>query len=185
MFQPLNLRKWCADNAHLLQPPVGNKAVWSDDRETIIMVVGGPNARNDYHIQPTEEFFYQVKGDIILRIQHPETGKPHDVVIREGEIYLLPKNVPHSPQRSAGTVGLVVEQARPPGPSDTLRWYCEAGDCNAVVHEASFALKNIATDLKLIMEGFWGEDAEIRTCTECGAVVKQPGEAPAPAAAGA
>lgn len=181
MFQPLNLRKWCDDNAHLLKPPVGNKAIWSDDRETIIMVVGGPNARNDFHVQPTEEFFYQVKGDMVLRLQDTGTDKPRDMVIREGEIFLLPKNVPHSPQRSAGTVGLVVEQARPPGPQDKLRWYCEG--CNAIVHEASFELKNIATDLKIIMEAFWGEDAAIRTCKKCGDVVEQPGEAQPPAPA--
>lgn len=178
MFKPLNLRKWCDDNAHLLKPPVGNKAVWVDERETIIMVVGGPNARNDYHVQPTEEFFYQVKGDMVLRIIHPDTGKPHDMVIREGEIYLLPKGVPHSPQRSAGTVGLVVEQGRPPGPVDKLRWYCDG--CHAVVHEAAFALKDIAVDLKTIMETFWSEDSlELRTCA-CGHVVEEPGEAQPP-----
>jgi 3-hydroxyanthranilate 3,4-dioxygenase len=183
MYQPLNLRKWCDDNAHLLQPPVGNKAIWSDDRETIIMVVGGPNARNDFHVQPTEEFFYQVKGDIVLRLQDTGTNTPRDMIIREGEIFLLPKGVPHSPQRSAGTVGLVIEQARPPGPNDALRWYCDG--CNAIVHEASFELKNISVDLKLIMEAFWGEDASIRTCKECGQAVEQPGEAQAPPAADA
>ncbi|RMG14521.1 MAG: 3-hydroxyanthranilate 3,4-dioxygenase [Planctomycetota bacterium] len=181
MFTPIDLRAWCEENAEFLQPPVGNKAVWRDDRETIIMVVGGPNARNDYHVQPTEEFFYQVRGDMTLRIQHPETKRPHDIVIREGEIYLLPKNVPHSPQRPAGTIGLVVEQARPPGPQDKLRWYCER--CNALVHEASFELKNIARDLKEIMEAFWEGDPAVRTCKECGAVVEKPGEAQPPAPA--
>ena len=79
MFQPLNLRKWCEDNAHLLQPPVGNKAVWVDERKTIIMVVGGPHARNDYHVQPTEEFFHQDKGDILLKLHHPQPGNPQHI----------------------------------------------------------------------------------------------------------
>jgi 3-hydroxyanthranilate 3,4-dioxygenase len=179
MFKPLNLKKWVEDNRHLLKPPVGNKAVWVDDRTTIIMIVGGPNARNDYHVQPTEEFFYQVEGDIVLKIIHPDTGEREDLIIREGEMYLLPQLVPHSPQRSAGTVGLVIEQARPPGPVDKLRWYCDS--CQEIVFEANFALKDIATDLKNIMETFWGDEAQ-RTC-KCGAVVQQPGEAKAPASA--
>lgn len=174
MFQPLNLKRWVEEHRDLLQPPVGNRAVWVDERDTIIMVVGGPNARNDYHVQPTEEFFYQVEGDMNLRIIHPETGEPHDMPIREGEIYLLPAGVPHSPQRPAGTVGLVVEQKRPEGPSDELRWYC--AQCHAIVHQAKFALENIATDLKEIMEKFWGDD-ELRTCAGCGAKVERPGEA--------
>jgi len=173
MFMPLNLKQWIEEHRHLLQPPVGNKAVWVDERETIVMIVGGPNARNDYHVQDTEEFFYQVQGDMNLRIIHPETGKPQDMPLREGEIYLLPKGVPHSPQRPAGTVGLVIEQKRPEGSPDRLRWYCEA--CHAQVHEASFTLQNIAVDLKEIMERFWGDDA-LRTCA-CGVRVEQPGEA--------
>jgi 3-hydroxyanthranilate 3,4-dioxygenase len=176
VFTPLNLEQWVQDHRHLLQPPVGNKAVWVDERETIVMIVGGPNARNDYHVQDTEEFFYQVEGDIILRVIDPETGKPKDIVLREGEIYLLPKGVPHSPQRSAGTVGLVIEQRRPEGSPDRLRWYCDA--CFAQVHEASFMLRNIATDLKRIMEEFWSDDA-LRTCA-CGVKVEQPGEAQPP-----
>ncbi len=181
MFTPLNIRQWVEEHRELLRPPVGNKAVWTDDRETIVMVVGGPNARNDYHVQPTEEFFYQLQGDIVLRIIHPDTGKPHDIVIREGEIYLLPKNVPHSPQRSAGTVGLVIEQKRPDGQQDELRWYCDA--CHQIVHQARFELENIAQDLKVIMERFWGDDA-LRTCEACGAQVEKPGEAQPPAQIG-
>ena len=157
MFAPLNLKRWIEEHRHLLQPPVSNKQVWVDDRETIVMVVGGPNVRNDYHVNPTEEFFYQVQGDMTLRIIHPESGRPHDIPIREGEIYLLPKGVPHSPIRPAGTVGLVIEQKRPAGSTDLLRWYCEQD--LTVVYEAQFTLKNIAVDLKNIMERFWADPA--------------------------
>lgn len=177
LFTPIDLRRWVDEHRELLRPPVGNKAVWVDERDTIIMIVGGPNARNDYHINATEEFFYQLEGDITLRIIHPDTGQPHDIVIREGEIYLLPKGVPHSPRRPAGTVGLVVEQKRPDGVSDVLRWYCER--CHAVVHEATFRLQDIARDLKEIMERFGGDEA-LRTCRACGAVVPRPDEAAPP-----
>lgn len=180
MFTPINLRKWVDEHRHLLQPPVSNKAVWVDERDTIVMVVGGPNARNDYHVQATEEFFYQVKGDITLRIIHPETGKPHDLILREGDIYLLPAGVPHSPMRPKDTIGLVIEQKRPAGSEDRLRWYCD--ECGEVVHEARFTLENIAVDLKRIMEQFWQDDA-LRTCGACGHEVEQPGEAQPPAAA--
>jgi 3-hydroxyanthranilate 3,4-dioxygenase len=180
VYAPLNLRKWVDDHKHLLQPPVGNKAVWVDERDTIVMVVAGPNARNDYHVQDTEEFFYQVTGDITLRIIHPETNKPHDIILREGDIYLLPANVPHSPMRPKDTVGLVIEQKRPEGSKDRLRWYCES--CGEQVHEAFFTLENIAEDLKRIMKHFWGDD-ELRTCA-CGVKVEEAGETqpPAPAA---
>lgn len=174
MFTPVNLHRWIEDNKHLLQPPVSNKQVWIDDRENIVMIVGGPNARNDYHINCTEEFFYQVQGDINLRILDPETGKPRDIPIREGDIYLLPANVPHSPQRPKDTVGLVMEIKRPEGARDKLQWWCE--ECHTLVHEAEFTLENIDVDLKEIMKVYWGTP-DMRTCTKCGTVMEHPGEA--------
>jgi 3-hydroxyanthranilate 3,4-dioxygenase len=119
LFQPINLKKWVEEHRSEMKPPVGNKQVWKDDRDTIIMVVAGPNARKDYHVNATEEFFYQIEGDITVGIINPQTGKPQDIIIREGEIYLLPANVPHCPKRPRGTVGLVVEQAPRTGSSGT------------------------------------------------------------------
>jgi len=177
MFKPVNLIRWVEAHRGELKPPVGNKMVWKDERGTIVMIVGGPNARNDYHVNATEEFFYQIEGDITVGIIHPETGKPEDVVIREGEIYLLPANVPHSPRRPANTIGMVVEQPRPAGARDKLQWYC--ADCRHLVHEAGFALDNIEVDLKRIMQEFWA-DENMRRC-KCGAVVEPPGEAQPPA----
>lgn len=177
LFQPLNLRKWVEEHRHELKPPVGNKMVWRDERDTIIMVVAGPNARKDYHVNCTEEFFYQIQGDITVGIIHPDTGKPEDVIIREGDIYLLPANVPHNPKRPAGTVGLVVEQKRPDGAMDKLQWYSD--DTHELVYEAEFALENIETDLKAIMERFWG-DEELRRCKSTGSIVSPPEEAVPP-----
>ena len=176
VFQPLNLKKWVDEHRHLLKPPVGNKQVWRDDRDTIIMVVAGPNARKDYHVNVTEEFFYQFEGDITLGIMNPETGKPEDIIIREGDIYLLPANVPHNPRRPAGTVGLVVEQKRPQGAKDKLQWY--ADDTHELVYEAEFELKNIETDLKKIMDEFWSNEA-LRT-SKSGSVIARPEEAQPP-----
>ncbi|XP_030045364.1 3-hydroxyanthranilate 3,4-dioxygenase-like [Microcaecilia unicolor] len=83
------------------------------------MFVGGPNQRKDYHIEEGEELFFQVKGDICLKIiQH---DKHRDIYIREGEMFLLPARIPHSPQRFADTVGLVFERERLKTETDGLR----------------------------------------------------------------
>ena len=101
MLMPINFKNWIDENRHLLKPPVGNKVVY-ENTEFIIMVVGGPNTRKDYHIDEGEEFFYQLEGDMVLRIM--QDGKPMDINIKEGEIFLLPPKVPHSPQRFENTV---------------------------------------------------------------------------------
>src|SRR4051812_29176832 len=105
----INFKRWIDEHRHLLKPPVGNAQVW-EDREFLVTVVGGPNARKDYHINEGEEFFYQLEGDITLKVM--DQGQAEDIPIREGEIFLLPPSVPHSPQRPAGTVGLVLERKR-------------------------------------------------------------------------
>lgn len=167
---PLNLKAWINEHRELLKPPVGNKVVWTD-RDFIVMIVGGPNARKDYHINQTEELFYQVEGDITVRII--ENGNPRDIPIREGEIFLLPPGIPHSPQRPAGTVGMVVERQRPAGMKDHLRFYCDK--CGKVVHEPEFDMKDIAAQLKQIMESYWSDaNTALRTCKACGTVMQRP-----------
>ncbi len=169
-LMPINLKGWIDENRHLLKPPVGNKCVWTD-RDFIVMIVGGPNARKDYHVNQTEELFYQIEGDITLRLI--ENGQPRDVPIRQGELFLLPPGIPHSPQRPANTVGMVVERQRPPGMRDRLRFYCEK--CGSVVHEPEFDMKDIVAQLKTIMEEYWSPANEkLRTCAQCGAVMQPP-----------
>jgi len=165
---PYNLKAWIEENRHLLRPPVGNKMVWQD-QEFMVMVVGGPNRRKDFHIEEGEEFFYQVEGNITVRVI--EDGKARDVSIREGEMFLLPARVPHSPQRPENTVGLVIERQRKPGELDHLRWYCEG--CGDVLHDAAFELEDLATQLKPIIENFYADEA-VRTCGGCGAVMQPP-----------
>ena len=126
---PFDLRKWVEDHRQDLKPPVGNKAIW-DNGGFLVMAVGGPNARTDYHVNPGEEFFYQVQGDIVVKVI--DDGKPKDVPIKEGEIFLLPPKVPHSPQRPANTVGVVVEFPKLTTEDHHLRWYCKS--CNNIVH---------------------------------------------------
>ena len=166
--KPFNFNKWIDDNRHLLKPPVGNQQVYKGNDDFIVMVVGGPNARKDYHYEEGEEFFYQIEGDIVLKII--EDGKPKDVEIKEGEIFLLPPRVPHSPQRPANTVGLVMERYRRKGEKDGFLWYCE--NCGNKLHEEYVELTDIVKQLPPIMERFWKND-KYRTCKSCGTYMEK------------
>ncbi|MCP4499205.1 MAG: 3-hydroxyanthranilate 3,4-dioxygenase [Deltaproteobacteria bacterium] len=164
-FSPLNFKKWIEEHRHLLKPPVGNQVVY-EDTDLIIMVVGGPNIRSDYHVDPAEEFFYQLEGNMVLKcVDERQAGMDRfiDMPINEGEIYLLPANVPHSPQRFENTVGLVVERKR--AEKDGLRWYC--GSCGEVVYEETFHLDNIVKDMPPVFDRFFST-VENRTCSSCG-----------------
>lgn len=165
-LQAFNLQRWIDENKDKLKPPVGNAQVW-EDGEFMVTVVGGPNQRRDYHDDPTEEFFYQLKGDIFLRIMQQPGQPPVEIPIREGEVFLLPKHVRHSPQRQADTIGLVIEMPRPDGTVDAFEWYCP--NCHNLVHRAEVRLKSIVRDLPPLFERFYGSE-ELRRCKNCGTV---------------
>ena len=169
LVQPINFKKWIDEHRHLLKPPVGNKQVWKNG-EYIVMVVGGPNNRKDYHYNETPEFFYQLEGDMILKIIN-EKGKQIDVEINEGDIYLLPGKVPHSPQRKENTVGLVIEYPRSKNMMDALEWYCET--CENQLYREEFSVENIETDMQKIFETFYS-DVEKCTCDNCGEFMEAP-----------
>lgn len=160
-------------------PPVSNRQLFTESKDMVLFVSGGPNTRNDFHVNPTEELFYQLKGDIAVRVRPLDGSPPHDVVVREGEMFLLPQWVPHRPQRPKGTLGLIVEFPRPKGRKDALRWYCPK--CDELVHEAQWRLKKIDEDLKVIMERFWGGPAKRRTCKACGHLIERAGAFTMPA----
>lgn len=166
--RPFNFKKWIDDNRHLLKPPVGNKVVF-ENTEFIVMVVGGPNARKDYHYNESEEFFYQLEGDIEVGIQ--EDGKAVKVPIKQGEIFLLPPKVPHNPARGANTIGLVIERKRKENEKDGLLWFCEK--CNHKLFEKYFMLTNIMTQFQETFSEFYG-DLSHRTCKKCGHVMEPP-----------
>jgi 3-hydroxyanthranilate 3,4-dioxygenase len=162
----VNFEEWVAANEHLLKPPVGNKQLFPAGSDFITMVVGGPNQRTDYHVDPYEEFFYQVKGNIHVNVMTDKGAGRID--IREGEMWVLPRNLPHSPQRpEAGSIGLVIERVREEGTLERFRWYC--AQCDAIVHEVEVQVRDIVTDLPPLFEAFY-ESVEARTCPNCGAV---------------
>ncbi len=165
--KPFNLFQWIEDNRDLLKPPVGNKNLYPEGTDYIVMIVGGPNARKDYHYNETEELFFQLEGDILVKIQ--ENGKAVDVPIKQGEMFLLPPKVPHSPIRSEGSVGLVIEHIRQSDHTDGLLWFCDK--CNNKLHETYFPLTNIEKDFLPRFKAYYASK-ELRTCNNCGHVME-------------
>lgn len=162
MYEAFSFKKWIDENRHLLKPPVGNKVVWKD-REFIVMVVGGPNERTDFHVNRSEEFFYQLEGNMTLKVIDDQQ-KIRDIPIAAGDIYLLSANTPHSPQREAGSIGLVVEHKRAAGVQDGLQWYCEK--CQSKLYEEFFILENIETQFHAVFERYY--NSEHVNCKKCG-----------------
>ena len=158
---PIDLQAWIDEHRHLLKPPVGNKCIV--DGDYIVMIVGGPNTRTDYHFEDGPEFFHQLEGEMVLRIQ--EDGQPRDIPIRAGEIFHLPPRVPHSPQRMPGSVGLVIERKRLAHEDDGLMWFCE--QCNEKLYEEYFHLVDIENDFPPVFDRFYSS-REHRTCKACG-----------------
>lgn len=166
--EPFNLKKWIEENRNLLKPPVSNKNLYTESGDYIVMIVGGPNARKDYHYNETEELFYQLEGDISVTIQ--EDGKARKIDIKEGDMFLLPAKTPHSPSRPEGTVGLVIECVRK-GTNfrDGLLWFCDK--CNNKLHETYFELENVEKDFQPRFRQFYNSE-ELRTCKKCGHVME-------------
>ncbi|KXN80956.1 3-hydroxyanthranilate 3,4-dioxygenase [Leucoagaricus sp. SymC.cos] len=172
---PINFPKWLQENGHLLQPPVNNFCIYRGG-DYVIMVVGGPNERNDYHVNQTEasatfEWFYQYKGAMTLRVMDDRLFR--DITIGEGEMFLLPANTPHNPVRYANTIGLVVERTRPEGSLDRLRWYCRspAHTEPTIIYEESFHVTDLGSQLKPIIQR-WQNNEDIRKCKSCGTVAE-------------
>ena len=166
------LWKWVDDNRKSFEPPVGNKVIW-DDSQFTAMIIRGPNARRDFHVDPSDEIFYMLRGDMVL--EYMADGRRRSQVIRENEMMLMPALTPHSPHRPADTWGLVVEIKRAPGQTESLLWFCDR--CDAHLHEVTMHVADIENELRAAIERFDGS-VELRTCRTCGYV--QPEKAPAP-----
>ena len=165
--KPFNLQKWIDEHREELKPPVGNRNLYKEAGDYIVMIVAGPNARKDYHYNETEELFYQLEGDINVRIQ--EDGKAVDIPIKEGEMFLLPAKIPHSPMRSEGSIGLVIEMKRTRDEHDGLMWFCD--NCNEKLHDSYFHLTNIEKDFLPRFKKFYASEA-LRKCNKCAHVME-------------
>ena len=167
LLPPFNLKNWIENNRHLLKPPVGNKNLYVESGDFIVMVVAGPNARKDYHYNETEELFYQIEGDIIVKTQ--QNNKMVEVKIKEGEMFLLPAKVPHSPIRPEGTIGLVIERKRTKNDKDGLMWFSDKE--NALLYEEYFHLTNIEKDFLPVFKRFY-QSEKLRTCPISGEIME-------------
>jgi 3-hydroxyanthranilate 3,4-dioxygenase len=167
-MMPLKLLDWIDDNREHLKPPVCNKQIF-ENAEFIVQVVGGPNARTDYHVDEGPELFYQVEGEMLLKTV--QDGEFVDIPIREGEIFLLPPRVPHSPQRYKDTVGIVVERQRAPHELDGFVWFCPK--CANKLHEEYLHVADIVKDLPPVFARFYASP-DARTCKRCGNVMPTP-----------
>ena len=172
VIAPFSFTQWIEDNRHLLKPPVGNKCIY-DDTDFVVMVVGGPNSRKDYHFNEGEELFYQLEGDIVVKII--DEGKPRDIHIRQGDMFLLPPRTPHSPQRGPNTIGLVIERKRADSEEkkelDGFMWYCE--NCGEKLYEEFEYVSDIVKQLPPIFDRFYN-NKENCTCKNCGTVMEAP-----------
>jgi 3-hydroxyanthranilate 3,4-dioxygenase len=133
------------------------------------MIVGGPNARKEFHYNEGEEFFYQLEGDMQLLIR--ENGKSRIIEIQEGDFFLLPPKVEHSPQRYPNTIGLVIESRRNSTELDACTWYCEK--CDNELHRAKFHLGDIVLQLPVLLQSYY-DNIDLRTCRQCGTVMEIP-----------
>ena len=165
--KPFNLNQWINENRDKLKPPVGNKNLYPAGEDYIVMIVGGPNARKDYHYNETEELFYQLEGHASVTIQ--EDGQAKTFKLGPGDMYLHPAKVPHSPAREAGSIGLVIERVRQPEHTDGLLWFCD--NCNTKLHETYFPLTDIEQDFLPRFKEFYASE-ELRTCKNCGTVME-------------
>ena len=166
--KPFNLTKWIDENRHLLKPPVGNKNIYIDSEDYIVMIVAGPNARKDYHFNETEELFYQIEGSITIYVQ--DEGKNVAMQLNAGDMYLHPAKTPHSPARTENSIGLVIEKKREgQNLKDGLLWFCE--NCNHKLYEVYFELKDIEEDFLPHFKHFYNSE-ELRTCENCGTVME-------------
>ena len=168
VISPFNLKRWIDENRDLLKPPVGNQCIYKNAEDFIVMIVGGPNSRKDFHFNETEELYYQLEGNIVVKII--DDGVPKDIHINEGDMFLLPPRTPHSPQRGPNTIGLVIEKVRK-DEEDGFIWFCE--NCGNMLHEEKLVVTDIVSQLPPVMNKFY-EDEKQRTCTKCGSTMQPP-----------
>jgi 3-hydroxyanthranilate 3,4-dioxygenase len=163
-----NLREWIDDHRDRLRPPVCNQQIFEED-DFIVMVVGGPNTRKDYHVDEGPELFFQIEGDMMLNVLDDDEFK--SIPVREGEMLLLPPRVPHSPQRFPDTVGLVVERKRLDNELDGFMWFCD--NCGEKLHEEFLHVDDIVGQLPPVFERFYDNESN-RTCDACGSIMPKP-----------
>jgi 3-hydroxyanthranilate 3,4-dioxygenase len=169
LFSTYHLKRWVEENKNLFSPPFKTNRLLVHQKDFLVMILRGPNVRLDFHIEPGDEFFYQIEGDIELHLKPP--GQRREIVtIRQGEIFLCPGGVPHSPRRGEDTSGLVIERKRKENETEEFVWFCEK--CDATVLSRTVTQGDIGQQVTRIY-GHFNADPSLRTCKSCGFVFPQ------------
>lgn len=166
MLSTYHLRQWVAENQSYFNPPFRTNRLLVSHKDFLVMILRGPNTRLDFHIQPGDEFFYQVEGEMELVVK-PEGQRRQNIRIREGEIFVLPGGTPHSPRRFENTWGLVIERKRRQEEKEEFAWFCEHCDelvLSRVVHQG-----DIPSQVTAVYSEFNASE-KLRTCKACGYV---------------
>ncbi|MSP37127.1 MAG: 3-hydroxyanthranilate 3,4-dioxygenase [Deltaproteobacteria bacterium] len=166
LLSTYHLKKWVKDNAQLFNPPIRTNHLLVHYKDFLVMILRGPNTRLDFHIQPGDEFFYQVEGEMELVVK-PEGERRQSFRIQEGEIFVLPGGTPHSPRRFENTWGLVIERKRRQEEKEEFAWFCE--QCDDLVLSRLVNQGDIPSQVSAVYNEFNG-DVKLRTCKSCGYV---------------
>lgn len=170
---PFNLNRWIATRMAGDQGTVGNKEVFRQS-DFIFQIIKGPNRRNDYHMDPYDEIFYQLEGTAFVVYRDAE-DREQVATLRAGDVLLIAAFTPHSPRRPPDSIGLVVERPRAAHELDGLRWYCEG--CGRRLEDLWLPCQDIEVQLKQALDAF-NTDLARRTCKHCGAVLPDPTQDP-------
>ena len=144
--------------------------LWQEP-ESLAFVARGREYRSEFHINPSEELMYQIKGEMRLHYRTPD-GKEDVAVLREGSVIHTPAGVPHSPRFPPDAYALIVERKRRPGEIDRFHWYCPK--CDNFLHEEVFVVHDYKADpVSQAYRNFFGSEV-FRTCKKCGHVMPAP-----------
>ena len=169
LLSTFHLKRWVEENKSYFNPPFRTNRLLVHHKDFLVMILRGPNTRLDFHIEPGDEFFYQVEGDMDLHLK-PEGERRQIVTIKEGEIFVCPGGLAHSPRRYENTWGLVIERKRRDEEKEEFAWFCEK--CDELVLTRVVDQGNILSQVSAVYGEFNGSE-KLRTCLACGYVFPQ------------
>lgn len=164
LLSTYHLKRWIEENQSYFQPPFRTNRLLMNQKDFLVMILRGPNTRLDFHIDPGDEFFYQIQGDMELHVK-PDNERRQVMKIKEGEIFVCPGGLPHSPRRFENTWGLVIERRRREDEREEFVWFCE--QCDERVFFRVLNPQSIASQVSAVYNEFNGNEA-LRSCRACG-----------------
>ncbi len=144
--------------------------MWQEEG-SLAFVARGREYRSEFHIDPSDEVMYMIKGEMNLHFRSPD-GAEDISVLKEGEAIFTAAGIPHSPRFPPDAFLLVLERKRREGEIDRFHWFCP--ECDAFLHEETFIVNDYRLDpVSKAYQNFFDSE-EFRTCSECGNVMLSP-----------